>query len=505
MEKADARFRVEHQAGIDLRIYDPAFRHEYSIEAPGKGDEIDAVFYEILTSPVGMRSLGVNQLSKSEIEETYAGSTDFRRWQHVAGVYRIVRHFARQQELDDQTTLQYALVACLPDLGHGVKSHVTDMLNEGMGGKEDFHEQRTGQVIDFGGVSQVFQRRNIRNPFDANGNIAIEVPPWVESSSPDLSVDRLHYINAEISLLFPNNASVRAAIDLDNFVITDTKRFAFKEADHARVWAKAANLCSSEHWNDPINRLIELLSLEAIKRTIAKRYLENVDEFDNGYIGNPEDYTFLIDRDFDEALEKEALNQRPDTFMNAVYSLIQSIAHRERQRFARHKQPTYERYLDDPDAREYPNTLVNPHRAAFGVPPAQVEVLSGEQTGEDTDAPLKMADGRVIGTLKRLKIRQFDPLVIVGGEATRLSSIDPNFAAALKDNKAALNYVGQVALHANPESNTALTDGVESNGRFIDEARGYQPLSPDQVRGIIANSADRALQLAIAEGRWVVL
>ena len=37
------------------------------------------------------------------------------------------------------------------------------------------------------------------------------------------------------------------------------------------------------------------------------------------FVGLPEDYTFLIDQDFDDALEREALNQRPDMFMNAVY------------------------------------------------------------------------------------------------------------------------------------------------------------------------------------------
>ncbi len=45
-------------------------------------------------------------------------------------------------------------MACVPDLGHGVKSHVTDMLKEGIGGSEDFHEKRAGQLIDLGGHSK---------------------------------------------------------------------------------------------------------------------------------------------------------------------------------------------------------------------------------------------------------------------------------------------------------------------------------------------------------------
>lgn len=503
----ESHFRVEHQADIDLRVFDPAFRHAYSIEAPGKGDDVDGVFYDIMTSPAGLRSLGVNQLSKSAVEETYEGSTDFKRWQHIAGVYRIVRHFGRQQRLDDSTTLQYALVACLSDLGHGVKSHITDMLKEGMGGNENFHEQRTGQLIDLGGLRQILDDHGVDSPFGENGEVAIEVPPWIECPSPDLSVDRLHYINAEISLLFPDNPAVEAAIDLENFTITDDGHFAFTDVDHARVWAKAANLCSSEHWNDPTNRLIELLSLEAIKRTISCRYLENVDSFDNGYVGPPEDYTYLIDKDFDDALEREALNQRPDVFMNAVYSLIQSIAHRERQRFAKHKRPAYEQYLMDNDAREYPNALINPHRAAFGIPPAQVEIVEAEDLdgAPETDAALRTSDGIPVGVLKKLKIRQFNPLVVLNGEPARLGDVDPNFARCLHENGQALNYVGAVALHANPESREALVLGVQENEEYITKSRANDPLSPDQLRGIIVSSADRALELARAEGRWVDL
>jgi hypothetical protein len=516
---AQRGFTVEHQAGIDLRVYGPEFRHEYSIEAPGIGDEVDGVFYEMLTSPAGLRSVGINQLSKSADEEIYEGSADFKIWQHAAGLYKIVRHFGRQLGLSKEQILQYALVACLGDLvGKGVKAHVSDMLNEGMGGTEDFHDRRVNDALDLGGINKILEKYTIRTPFGADGRILIDVPPWIEDPPRKdgdgdrprgLNVDRLHYVNAEISLMFPNNEAVREAIKLDNLMITDCGELAFKDVEHARVWAKAANLCSSEHWNEPTNRLIELLSLEGMKRTISQRYLMGVETFDNGYVGAPEDYTFLIDKDFDDALEREATNQRPDIFMSAVYSLIQSIAHRERQRFRRHKREVYEEYINDSDAREYPNALINPHRATFGIPPAQVEILKSNDVGTlpgRHDASLQMTDGKTVGVLKRLKVRQFDPLVVTPKGAQHLSEIDPNFKSALNEHGRALNYVGAVALHANPESQEALIEGVSENAEYMERAKknGYH-LSPDQVRGIIRNSADRALELAIAEGRWVEL
>jgi hypothetical protein len=376
-----------------------------------------------------------------------------------------------------------------------------------MGGSEEFHERRVGQLIDFGGIGQIFDRYSLQNPFGPDGKPRIHLPPWVARRSTEICIDsdRLHYINGEISLMFPDNEAVKDAIRLDNFVITEDGDLAFKDVDQARVWAKAANLCSSEHWNEPTNRLIELLSLEAIKRTISKRYLAGVDLFDNGLIGRPEDYTFLTDRDFDEALEREATNQRPDIFMNAVYLLIQSIAHRERQRFKRHKRPAYEEYIDDADAREYPNELVNPRKVAFGIPPAQVQILPNpeEIDGFDQqDAALMTTNDFTIGKLKKLKIRQFDPLVMITGGPKKLSEIDPNFAAALEDNRRALNYVGAVALHANPESLAALVDGVEENRDYMETSKNHPGLSPDQIRGIIRSSAERAKQRAMQRGRW---
>jgi hypothetical protein len=502
-------FRVEHQEGIDLRIYDPALRHSFGIEAPGMGDRTDALFYDILTSPAGQRMLGINQLSKSEAEETYEGSHVFKRFQHIAGVYRIIRYFGAMGGYSEEDVAQFAVVACLPDLAHGVKSHVTDMLKEGMGGKERFHDLRSSQLLDLGGINEIFAKHEFVSPFGADGKVKIKVPKWVERKPPGLNSDRLHYINSEGSLLFPDNEEFREAIKLENLFITDKGELAFKEVEHALVWAKVANLCSSEHWNDPINRLVELLILEGMKRTIDRRSLAGIDHIDNGFIGVPEDYTYLIDRDFDEALEREALSPSPDLFMNAIYSLIQSISHRERQRFAKHKRVAYEEFIADPGAREFPNALVNPHRAAFGILPAQVEILpsveKGKESTADRDTPLRLAKGRTVGILKQLKFRQFDPLVRVGNEVKSLSKVEERFSQLKDQHGEALRHVGEVALHVNPDSQKALIEGAKENKAFMELAGKRSHLSDDQIRAIIRGSGQRALEDARQQGIWLDL
>lgn len=509
--ESEPRFKVEHQPGIDLRIYDPAFQSAYSIEAQGQGDEVDAVFYDILLSPAGLRSLGINQLSKSELEETYEGSADFKRWQHVAGVYKTIRHFSRQLNYSNDTILQYALVACLPDLGHGVKSHATDIMIEGAGGEENFHDLRVAQVIDLGEIGGILDKHKVKSPFDDNGKVAIDVPPWIECPAPGLNVDRLHYINAELALLFPGNEDIASAISLDNLAVNENSEFVFKDINSARIWAKGALLCSSEHWNDPINRLILHTSVEALKRTIFMRYLHNVESFDNGYAGAPQDYTFLIDKDFDTALANEASSRRPDLFMNAVYSVLQSLGHHERLRFATHKQRTYQEFVLDSDAREYPNTLINPHRAAFGIPPPVVEVMDSaqqEKLVKDLHIELKgrgalyMTDGQPVGILKRLKKRQFNPLVKTKYGSMTLSELDPNFTKSLEENGRALDYVGAVLLHLNPQTRDAIADAIHENSEAMERSAQLPDLSADQIRSIIKGAGNRALSSAIAEGRW---
>lgn len=514
-ELTERRFEVIHQPGFDLRITDPAFEVDYTIESEQvQGDSVDGVFYEILTSPAGLRSLGINQLSKSPLEETYEGSADFKRWQHVAGVYKIVKKFGRDQGLSDTEILQYALVAAVPDLGHGVKSHATDIMIEGVGGKEKFHDTRAAQTIAYGGIEEILQKHDIPNPFDEDGKVTIDVLPWVECKAPDLNVDRLHYINAELALMFPGDRLLQEATKLSNFVITEDKRLAFRDEETALVWTKGALLCSTEHWNHPVNRLILLKSVESLKRSIFMRYLQNIEEFDNGHIGLPQDYTFLIDNHFDQALMREASAPRPDISMNEIYSILQSLGFHERERFANQKQLTYLEYLYDFSAGEYPNELVNPHRASFGVLPPMVEVLdssngSSQQSIEKARKDLHerrgaiyMIDGVPVGVLNKFKRRQFDPLVVTAKKPKRLSKINPGFKSLLEQSGRALDYVGAIALHIAPGARDALVETIRENGEMMEKSQVFPSLSRDQIRKIIRNAGQDALKLAITEGRW---
>jgi hypothetical protein len=513
MSESAAEFFVEHQMGRDLRIHDPSLGYAYTIGQEG----VDAVMYDVFTTPVASRSLDVCQLSKDKNADTIPGLEKYRRFQSQTGIYETARYFGTREGISPDELLAYSLVATLDDFAHGVKSHATDIMVEGVGGRETFHETRIAQIIAHGGLRQVFEKHNIRlTQVTAAHQIAkqlgIRIPNWVENDQGEPNLDRVNYIAGESRIWFPDNELVRQATSLDALHIDEDGRFVFDDIELARVWGKLGLLLSSEHWNDPVNRLILLISVETIKRTIFKRYLEGVDEIDNGDQAAPEDYTFFCDSDFDQALERQALdNHRQDGFMTASYLMLQTLGFTERLRFTTHKQGVYADFIADEHAQEYPSPYVNPHIAKFGPLPVFVEVVSDGAEAENIGrvegrGRLLTTDGQPIGYLKNFKIRQFDPLVTVNGATKRLSEVDSSYAGLLRQHKQAIVYTQAMRLLMNEDAKATFCSAVQENDQAMEQARAdYRPLSPDQLRKVISGAGNRALELAISEGRWRTL
>lgn len=502
-------FRVEHQEGRDLRIHDPSLGYAYTIGSQGA----DGIMYDILNTPIGRRSLDICQLSKSALEDTIEGLEKFRRFQHIAGVYETVRHFCLSSKINPEIALQYALIASVTDFPHGVKSHSTDIMIEGVGGKEVFHETRLDQALEFGGPKEILEKHAFKladpNAKDIQRMLGINVPSWVENDKREPSSDNVNYIAGEGRIWFPDNELVSQATSLDALVINNDGQFVFKDHDVARVWGKLGLLFSSEHWNEPVNRLVELLSVETIKRTIFKRYLNGIDDVDNGLQAVPEDYTFFCDSDFDTVLRDYALDKRhQDGFMTAAYMMLQTLGFTERARFATHKKQVYEEFLADAGAREYPSAYVNPHVAQFGPLPVFVEVL-GDNDKERAEqmtgrGRLLTDDGEPIGFLKNFKVRQYDPLVNKSnGETCRLSEVDANYKGLLDQHRQAIVYTGAMKLLMNSSVKQTFCAALKDNEVAMSQSqKAHHQLSPDQLRRVIKGAGERATNLAVARGIW---
>lgn len=508
-------FYIEHQAGRDLRVHDPALNYVYGFDANhGPG----AVFYDALTSSAGLRSLDITQLSKSQKEAPIPNMEQLKRAQHLAGKLETLAYFGREgagskKRLSEEEIAIFGLVAIYGDLAHGTKSHITDIMIEGAGGAEDFHDRRAHQVVDNGGLQEVLDKHRLKIPRDDKGLFDVELPLWVESPE-GVCLDRLNYVAAEAQIWFPNNSFIAEITDNKNIEIDDNQRMVFRDQDVARAWAKTANLLSSEHWNDPTSRLIELISSQVIQRIIFERYLPNMDSLDNGFQGLPENYTFFCDSDFEQAFERKAADTvDPDHFLLVAKQLLNHLGEVERGRFEYSKRDIYEQFIRNPDAEEYPSELVNPHIANFGIGSGFVQILDKntvKQAVEKTTGKgdLYIEEHEPIAVLKQLKKRQFDPLVKTKKGSKPLSQLDKKgnkkiFKEILSQHAEALDHVAAIKLIFNPEMAETFEMAVKDNHRRLSESKSSEMhLSPDQLRKVIKNAGARALDRSIELGVW---
>ncbi len=505
MNQVPKRYEVEHQIERDLRVDDPALGYSYVF---GARDGAGAAFYDLLNTPIAHRALDIAQLAKGQLEERIPGLYSIKRWDHAAGILETIRHFGHAQNHSEEEIALYGLAATIGDFAHGVKSHATDIMVEGTGKSENFHDMRAIQAIGHGGIGKVLSKHNIYLGTTPEGGVTAEVPPWVETSLPDICVDRANYIAGEASVWFPGNETVRSAIGLDALAITEDGKMAFNDLENARVWGKLGLLFSSEHWNDPIDRTILMIMVETIKRSVLNRYLPDIDELDNGTPARVEDYTYLTDDVFDTTLRERANHRHhPDRFMTAARYLLRDIGVTERERFEAHKRETYLDFVEDEEARDYPSELVNPDSAKFGPKPVSIDFLAAEEhqhaiEQSEGKGNIFTLNGRPLGVIKQLKKRIYDPLVVTRSGAVRVSEADSNYKLLLEQHERALDYVGAIRLLMNEEVRTEFTDAVEDNAQRMQSFASSRRLQSDELRKMINRSADRALDLAKANGTW---
>jgi hypothetical protein len=484
-------------------VHDPALGYSYAFQARNGAD---SVFYDYLTTPVAYRALDIAQLAKGGLEERIPGLHSFKRWNHVAGILEAVRYFGHERKHSEENIALYGLIATVGDLAHGVKSHATDIMVEGPGKSEDFHDTRAKQAIEHGGIKKVLQKHGVNLKMTEDGAITNDVPEWVETSLPDICVDRANYIAGEASVWFLGNETVRSAISMDSLTITQDGKMAFKDLENARAWGKLGLLFSSEHWNDPVDRTILMVMVETIKRSILNRYIPAIDELDNGTPARVEDYTFLTDDIFDATLRDRANHRHhPDRFMTAARYLLRDIGVTERERFEAHKRESYLDFIEDEEASDYPSELVNPDSAKYGPRPVSIDFLTANEHAQAVEESEDKGNiftlkGKPLGVIKQLKQRIYDPLVVTQAGAQRVSQIDKNYAQLLEQHKVALDYVGAIRLLMNEEVRREFVEAVDDNKARME--RDLRCLQPDELRRMISGSAENALRQAIENGTW---
>lgn len=517
---------MAHPATISTETTTIRHQHYFEIRDPLLGafplnvadGSINSLVADMMATPLGQRALDITQLSKAEEHITIPNTHRFTRFGHVAALAEMTQRFARKNNTDSDKTLAYVLRAVPSDLAHGPFSHATDIAVQGPGSTETYHESRVAEAFRLGGVHDVFEKHGI-NVNDRGEIEGFEIPPWVESAAPDICVDRLQYALYEMMLWFDGSPTEEASeirqqisdlASLEDIDIDDEGRMIFKDIDQARLLAKGYSLLSTEHWNDPVNRVQLYLLVQGLKYSILNRRLPGMDEMDGGETRKPLDYLYAIDSDVLAAMKCEP--GRTDPYLYAIEGQLADIGREERRRFVQFKRRIYERFLTDSRATEYPSPILHPGLADFGPSSSHFEIELLDQAlvvpdGAHPQVPQMVSEnGDLHFDLSPLKNRWIDPLVKVKDGQVRLSEIDKPYAALRQQHR----RLQQSSLRVCVPTTKAYKDilwrqGGQISEQFFAAQQTGEPLNVDPKRRSIETAAVRALDQAIKRGHYVDL
>lgn len=495
-----------------LFVNDPAFG---IFTVGGDETEYQKIMYDLVSTPAMQRAEGVSQLCKDEGSATIPNTAFFTRLNGMVGIIKVVDDFARQSNMNDTERLAAQLEASFDDSAHKIFSHAIELMLQAWGGNENKHQGDWPEYARFGGILDVLDKHSVK----VNQDIKLEgvkLPPWVNAKSPDLDVDRVQYTVFELQEWFDHDSAppetrelIGRLCDLNNLTLDETGNFAFKDIETARLFAKGYLLLSTEHWNDPVNRVQLYMLTQAARRLVVQRNFKWMNSIDKGMTRRPEDYFNGIDDDMISALHENHGHTDPTLF--AIHNALYPIASAERKRFIRYKMSEYAQYLRDEKARDYPSEYLSPPRVQFGLPHPSVTVELSQSTAEERAKNQKMPmpiynNGHLEYELMPLKNRFVDPRVMLrNGSTKRLSQLDQNYCELLNQHQNLQSMKAKVELVFADKFIDGFTKGIKANESDFDALAVSPDFTHDQKRRIIEQAAERARANAIKLGRLVLV
>lgn len=487
------------------------------VEDPQLGDFViggrddNGLYYDYLTTANAYRSGGVSQLCKDTASSTIPNAASMTRRWHIQGLFKLVEDYADERSLDPTTRLAYHLATDADDQGHLLFSHALEASMQAGAHTEDFHEHMWPRVAELGGTAAVLRKHDVVTD-DKLLIPGIELPPCIDAKAPDINFDRFQYAVTEMLLWFDHDeapqdirTAIRSLCSPEVYSVDDDGRMVFNDVDHALLFSKGYLLLTTEHWNEPINRVQLHLLVQATQRAILKRRIIWMDEVDRHETRQPAGYLYGIDQDIVDAMRTGS--NSADGFMHAIRSALYPIAMQERNTFLDYKLGEYSGFLLDARARDYPSRYLTPKRVEFGPPAAQVAVTMrpAEDSGEQIRLPQldTQADG-INYSLGPLKNRYVDPLVATSTGVKRLSEIDDNFANLLQQQQALQHMHTQVELAFSGTFTEAFRQGVKQNEHDFDALGARSEMTHDQHRRVIELAAARAKVLGQEAGSLIL-
>lgn len=313
-----------------LEVEDPLFEEPYRI---GDGSIIPYKTAEdiILQSwKHNALALSTRQLTNTAEFTTKPGTDRWSRMGHELSVAALTAQKGGSEE--------EVIQASQHDKAHRLGSHRTDDLLEGRGA-ESSHDNNLVSFLQRNGFFARLQRKGI---IDEDGRLAngtgrglVDIIAHDEHELPrsftnqpghtgSMEVERLQYIAQEAVIWLYEPALVREG--LRHAVRAEHaehgEHIVFDDAEAARLFMTAQVRCSTEHWNDPLNDVIDELLMTLDRRLFVapKTPMTNGQYF-------PGDVMYTTEETW---LEYYRLQAEKDPFSSAILKIALKLAEQQR-------------------------------------------------------------------------------------------------------------------------------------------------------------------------------
>ncbi|MDB5181848.1 MAG: hypothetical protein JWP13_611 [Candidatus Saccharibacteria bacterium] len=313
-----------------LEVDDPLFEESYRI-----GDQ-STIPYKAAENIIlqswkhNALSLSTRQLTNTAEYATKPGTDRWSRMGHMISVAVLTARYGGSEA--------EVISAALHDSGHRLASHRTDDLLEGRGA-ENAHDRTLVTFLQRNGFFDRLQRRTL---IDRNGQLTgdngaflYEVLAHDELALPrsftnqpsltqSMEVERLQYIAQEAVIWIYEPSLVREA--LKHAIRAEHGEYGehivFDDAEAARIFMTAQVRCSTEHWNDPLNDVIDELLMTLDRRLFVAPKIPVVND---QYF--PGDVMYTTEETWQDYYQQQA---EKDPFSSAILKIADALAKQQR-------------------------------------------------------------------------------------------------------------------------------------------------------------------------------
>ncbi|MEO6761165.1 MAG: hypothetical protein ABI220_02175 [Candidatus Saccharimonadales bacterium] len=467
-------------------FYDPVWKDKLVINDGNMNPVLEDIFYNKSVR----RLQAVEQLTLPPEYSTIPNTGAFSRFEHIWGSALFVRQITDRYQIAEPYATELLLRTLVSDIGHTFGSHLGDWMFQGMGESENQHDIELASYLGAVGVTTILEAHG----FVPANIIFPEVNDWVESTQPDLCVDRVDYGLREMDRW--NTIIANAGFSSADFVLTPDNMLAMKDQQRARLFAEGFLLLSQEHWSEPTHRFILDMLMLRTKLFYGNGGAPRSWVFDPDLTAeqaliplheiHPRDLMYVTD----PAQAQAYILQRPEEIV--IHSLMARVAKHHRQIIWPDRSQRIADYMIQFDQDNYPDVLrskrFNKLETDFSY---KLEDDTGSFTLLRTDEANLTKDNKSIDLpLVTLKSRQVDPLVESDRGFVRLSDIDPTFAERLVDHSRIMSqkYVARLVLYG--ETDNALRDAITTiEAKWQKRLDTSRRMSPAELRSLVSVSA----------------